>query len=187
MVNPNRKDWSARLDDALWACRTAYKTPIGMSPYCLVYGKSCHLLVKLEHRVYWAIKQSNLAMDEAGRQRNLQIQELEELRNNAYENSKVYKKKAKAFHDRTISRKEFVVGQKVLLFHSKLQLFSGKLRSRWIGPFVVSNVFPHSAVEIKSPTTHKVFKANRHRLKPFYEDFQAPTIEKIQLMGPTFT
>ncbi|KAL2230537.1 UNVERIFIED_CONTAM: Retrovirus-related Pol polyprotein from transposon [Sesamum indicum] len=122
-MNPNRKDWSTRLDDALWAYRTAYKTPIGMSPYRLVYGKSCHLPVELEHRAYWRIKQFNSSMDEAGGQRKLQIQELEKLRNDAYENSKMYEEKAKAFHYSTISRKEFVVGQKVLLFHSKLRLF----------------------------------------------------------------
>ncbi|KAL2251650.1 UNVERIFIED_CONTAM: hypothetical protein Sindi_2287300 [Sesamum indicum] len=126
-------------------------------------------------------------MDEAGGQRKLQIQELEKLRNDGYEKSKIYKEKAKAFHDRTISRKEFVVGQKVLFFHSKLKVSLDKLRSRWIGLFVVTNVFPHGAVEIKSPTTHKVFKVNGDLLKPFYEDFQAPIIEKIQLVEPTFT
>ncbi|KAL0454962.1 UNVERIFIED_CONTAM: Transposon Ty3-I Gag-Pol polyprotein [Sesamum latifolium] len=184
-VNPNRKDWSTRLDNALWAYRTAYKTPIGMSSYSLVYGKSCHLSVEIEHRAYWAIKQFNLAMDEAGGQRKSQLQELEEIRNDAYENSKIYKEKAKAFYDRAISRKEFTIWQKFLLFHSKLKLFPGKLRSKWIGPFIVTNVFPHGAVKIKSPTTHKVFKVNGHRLKPFYEDFQAPVTKKIQLMEPT--
>ncbi|KAL0427984.1 UNVERIFIED_CONTAM: hypothetical protein Slati_2973200 [Sesamum latifolium] len=79
-------------------------------------------------------------MDEAGGQRKFQLQELEEIRNDAYENSKIYKEKAKAFHDRAISRKEFNIEQKVLLFHSKLKLFLGKLRSRWIGPFIVTNV-----------------------------------------------
>ncbi|XP_050142169.1 uncharacterized protein LOC126618118 [Malus sylvestris] len=110
MVNASRKDWSLKLGDALWAYRTVYKTYIGMSHFCLVYGKACHLPVELDDRAYWAIKRLNFDYQAAGEKRKLQLNELEEWRNEAYENAKIYEERTKKFHDKAIIQKEFVPG-----------------------------------------------------------------------------
>nr|GEZ68688.1 reverse transcriptase domain-containing protein [Tanacetum cinerariifolium] len=92
-IAENRASWSEKLDDALWAFRIAYKTPIGCTPYKLVYGKACHLPIELEHKAYWALKQANFDLTVAGDHRNIQLNELNEIRDHAYENSLIYKEK----------------------------------------------------------------------------------------------
>ncbi|GJS01468.1 reverse transcriptase domain-containing protein [Tanacetum coccineum] len=136
-VGENRASWSDKLDDALWAFRTAYKTPIGCTPYKLVYGKACHLPIELEHKAYWALKHTNFDVQTAGDHRKVQLNELNELRDQAYENSLIYKEKTKRIHDAKIKNRVFNVGDRVLLFNSRLKIFSGKLKSRWSGPFTI--------------------------------------------------
>ena len=102
----------------------------------------------------------------------------------AYDNSVIYKGKAKAFRDAKLVRKEFHVGEKVLLFTSKLRLFPGKLNSRWLGPFEVVKTYPRGAVEIKSLSTNKIFKVNGHRLKYFRDGNSVNFIKEITLEDP---
>ncbi|GJV81312.1 reverse transcriptase domain-containing protein [Tanacetum coccineum] len=166
-VGENRASWSDKLDDALWAFRTAFKRPIGCTPYKLVYGKACHLPIEFEHKAYWALKHCNFDLKTAGDHRKVQMNELNELRDQAYENSLIYKEKTKKIHDSKIKNRVFNVGDRVLLFNSRLKIFSGKLKTRWTRPFTVTQVFPYGTVEL-SQTDGPNFKDC-----PDYEDSRA--------------
>nr|GEV78005.1 reverse transcriptase domain-containing protein [Tanacetum cinerariifolium] len=96
-IGENRASWSDKVDDALWAFRTAFKTPIRCTLYKLVYEKACHLPIELEHKAYWALKHCNFDLKTAGDHRKVQLNELNELRDQAYENSLIYKEKQKRF------------------------------------------------------------------------------------------
>ncbi|GAU34191.1 hypothetical protein TSUD_162920 [Trifolium subterraneum] len=140
-VSASRKDWSLKLDEALWAYRTAFKSPIGLTPFQMIY---------------------------AGDKRKLQLHELEEMRFHAYESSKLYKQKIKSYHDKRIVNRDFQPGQKVLLFNSRFKLFPGKLKSKWSGPFLIKEVKPYGAVEIEDMEMSRSWTVNGQRLKPYF-------------------
>nr|GEU92040.1 reverse transcriptase domain-containing protein [Tanacetum cinerariifolium] len=179
-VGKNRASWSDKLDNALWAFRTAYKTPIGCTPYNLVYRKACHLPVELEHKAYWALKHVDFDLKTAGDHRKVQINELNELRNQAYENSLIYKEITKRLHDSKIKNRVFNIGDRVLFFNSRLKIFSGKLKSRWSGPFTISQVYPYSTVELSQPDRPN-FKVNGHCFKHYFgEDVPKLVVPGLQ-------
>nr|GEV57808.1 reverse transcriptase domain-containing protein [Tanacetum cinerariifolium] len=130
-VGKNRASWLDKLDDALWAFRTTFKIPIGCTPYKIVYRKACHLPIELQHKAYWALKHCNYDL--------------------------LTTEKTKRLQDSKIKDHVFNVGDRVLLFNSRLKIFLGKLKTRWSGPFTITKVFLYGTVEL-SQTDRPNFK-----------------------------
>ncbi|CAM8982868.1 unnamed protein product [Rhodiola kirilowii] len=166
-VSSHMKDWASKLDDALWAYKTTFKTPIDMSPFRLIYGKTCHLPVELKYKVLWAVRELNMNMKEAGEKRLLQLNELDEIRLDSYENARIYKERTKKWHDKRIVRREFNEVERVLLYNSRPRLFPGKLRTKWSGPYLVERAYPDGHVEL-IVEGGKSMVVNGQRLKHYH-------------------
>nr|GFB64318.1 reverse transcriptase domain-containing protein [Tanacetum cinerariifolium] len=167
MTNSQESWQSTELPIVYLQHTTPKQVAVGCTPYRLVYGKACHLPLELEHKAYWALKHANFDLKTAGDHRKLQLNELNELRDQAYENSLIYKGRTKKLHDDKIKNRIFNVGDQVFLFNSRLKIFSGKLKSRWSGPFTISEIYPYRTAKLIHPDGCN-FKVNCLRLKHYH-------------------
>ncbi|XP_049403537.1 uncharacterized protein LOC125867151 [Solanum stenotomum] len=156
-----------------------------MSPYQLVFGKSCYLPVDLEHKVLWELKALNLDWTKASRERLDQLNEIDEFKLRSYDSSAIYKEKIKKWHDTRIVQREFNVGDWVLLYNSRLRLFPGKLKTKWSGPFRVTRVFTNGAIEfedksvdsertvqIRAPQVHSVTRRKNRQAQDIFGELR---------------
>ncbi|XP_070048871.1 uncharacterized protein [Nicotiana tomentosiformis] len=146
--------------------RTVTTWRVCMDYHGLMFGKSCHLPVELEHKAMWALKKLNLDWDATANLRVAHLNELDEFRYHAYACLSFYKEKMKNLHDKYIQNKEFKEGDFALLFNSRLRMFPEKLKSKWSGPFEVVGVTPFGALDLKNKND-EVFRVNGHRVKHY--------------------
>ncbi|XP_042051479.1 uncharacterized protein LOC121796760 [Salvia splendens] len=143
----------------------------------------CHLPVGIEHQAFWAIMEMNLNAKVCTEERRLQLQELEELRLDAYDLSMWYKERTKMWQNKNLQRKELNVGQKVLLFQSRLKLMPGKLRSKWAGPYTIVSIRANGAIELQgSEPDSSSFLVNGHQVKPYRDGNEVCVVEEIPLL-----
>jgi hypothetical protein len=149
----------------------------------MVYGKVYHLPLELEHKAFCPVKELNRDFKLAGKKRLLDLSSLDEWRSEAYENARLFKEKVKQWYDRKNLKREFHVGEKVLLYRSHLRFFAGKLLLKWEGPFIIEEVYRSGAIKIASLKDNTTEVVNGQRLKHYISgDSYNEDIDIIQVV-----
>jgi hypothetical protein len=187
-VKESRKDWSHRLLEALWAYRTTWRNTTGFSPYELVYGKSVVFPVEFEIKTLRTSLAVNLDLTDAQTARLQQLNELEEKRLDAIQQTTIIQQQRLQWHDKNIKNKQFQKGNWALLYDSRFKEFQGKLRTRWLGPYEVDTVFPNGTVRLLTIDDSRTpLLVNGHRLRLYQqpiskEDFKATCMADAQFL-----
>jgi hypothetical protein len=181
-VKENRKDWSQRLPEALWAYRTTWRNTTGFSPYELVYGKSVVFPVEFEIKSLRTALAVNPNLTNAQTARLQQLNELDEKRLDAIHQTTMIQQQRTKWHDKTIKHKQFQKRNWALLYDSRFKKFQGKLRTRWLGPYEVDTIFPNGTIRLLTIDDSKTpLLVNCHQLRLYQrpiskEDFKATCV-----------
>jgi len=165
-VQAHRKDWSEKLQEALWAYRITYKDSIGFTPYQLVYGKQALLPIEFQIHTFKLAAELGLDLSEAQKERIMQLNQLDEMRQAAVEHNTLIQQQRAHWHDKYIKKKQFKEGDWALLFDSKFKDFKAKFTTHWLGPYEIAEVYENGSVKLQTiDDEESSFIVNGHRLK----------------------
>jgi hypothetical protein len=167
-IHLNHKDWADRLPKALWAYQTMWRNTTGHTPYELVFGKQILLPIEFKIHTFHLVVELGLNLDEAQKERVMQLNELGEIRKDALQRTILVQNQRSKWHDKYIKKNHFQPRDWALLFDSKYKTFKGKLMTRWLGPYEVETIFYNGSVRIKIiDDSQNSFVVNGHRLKVY--------------------
>ena len=169
-IQLHHKDWADRLPEALWAYRITWRNTTGHTPYELVYGKQVLLPIEFQVKTFRMAVQLRMDLEEAQKQRILQINELDEIRRNALQRTMLIQNQRNKWHDKFIKQNQFNTRDWALLFDSRYKNFEGKSTTRWMGPYEVVTTFDNGSVEINTiDDSQTSFVVNGHRLRLYHQ------------------
>lgn len=149
-VRMNRKNWSEKLHEALWAYKITWKNTTCFTPYQLVYGKQVLLLIEFQMHTYKFAVDLGMKLDEAEKERITQLNQLDEIKQQSLQHTQIIQQQRATWHDKFIKKNKFKAGDWALLFDSKFKDFQAKFITHWLGPYEIEEIYDNGLVIIKT-------------------------------------
>jgi hypothetical protein len=150
IVSMNKKNWSKKLIEVVWAYNITWKTTTWLTPFELVYGKKSMLPIEFEYRTLRTTSELNMDIPSTQKERLNQLNSLDEYRMQALFNTEVVQQQRKYWHDKKIKHGKFKEGDWALLYDSRFKDFKGKLMTRWLGPYIIEKCHDNGSVQIRT-------------------------------------